>query len=350
MKVFISWSGDRSRAIAHALHDWLPDVIQDLEPYMSESDIGAGTRWASELAKTLDKIDIGILCVTPENINAPWLLFEAGSLAKKLDLSRVIPYRLDLRSTDIAFPLAQFQSVEANREGTLKLIKNLNALRDQPLDHERVERLYTKFWVDLEQRIKLAVVMPSEHSPSRKERDILEEILQLVRNQQSISLMTLTEYLDQDFEHIGEKTSATIGVTADVYWHEQGFTRDEAVELCGALKSHGIPCRLAEHRDDRPPDAIFMGAFVTARAAKIAFNLIPYEIKFIFGPDYPEIQGGSSSGNKIGIGYRSTHLEDIEQPTVDPKPVSNDDIAELTEKGISNIEFQQRIRRLVQVR
>ena len=44
MKVFISWSGTRSKALANALHKWLPMVLQYVEPWVSDSDIDAGER------------------------------------------------------------------------------------------------------------------------------------------------------------------------------------------------------------------------------------------------------------------------------------------------------------------
>ena len=44
MKVFISWSGERSKQMAAALKEWLPTAIQYLEPWMSDTDIHAGDR------------------------------------------------------------------------------------------------------------------------------------------------------------------------------------------------------------------------------------------------------------------------------------------------------------------
>ena len=82
MKIFISWSRNNSHNAAKALREWLPLLFQTIEPWLSSSDIMAGTRWANELAENLDKIDFGILCLTQDNVNSPWILFEAGALSK----------------------------------------------------------------------------------------------------------------------------------------------------------------------------------------------------------------------------------------------------------------------------
>src|SRR5215470_12920914 len=82
--VFLSWSKDRSKAVAQALSEWLPDVIQEIQPWISTS-IPAGARWGKDIAAALATIKLGIICVTYENQHEPWLLFEAGALAKTLD-------------------------------------------------------------------------------------------------------------------------------------------------------------------------------------------------------------------------------------------------------------------------
>lgn len=183
MNVFISWSGDRSRLLASALADLLPDIIQDLHAWMSEHDISVGARWGQELHQQLDTSNFGVLCLTPENINAPWLLFEAGSLGKSVSESRVVPYRLGLAATDVPYPLAQFQGVDANESGTRKLIQSLNAGLKQPMEAERLERIFQRWWPDLETRIN---AIPPPNSPQqalRQDRDLLEEILNLMRAQ-----------------------------------------------------------------------------------------------------------------------------------------------------------------------
>jgi len=89
MDVFISWSGDRSKALASALKELLPDAVQGVVAWMSDRDINAGSRWVEELNKKLDNTNFGVLCLTPENLGAPWLLFEAGSLSKRVSASSV---------------------------------------------------------------------------------------------------------------------------------------------------------------------------------------------------------------------------------------------------------------------
>ncbi len=117
MKVFISWSGDRSKTIANALKPWLKDVFQGIGVWMSDHDIRAGARWSSALGGELEAAKFGIICLTPENLKSHWLTFEAGALSKSINESSVVPYRFQLRTADVGPPLSQFQGVDANEEG-----------------------------------------------------------------------------------------------------------------------------------------------------------------------------------------------------------------------------------------
>jgi hypothetical protein len=183
MKVFISWSGERSGAVATALKVWLGDVLHDIDVWTSGHDINAGARWGTELDAVLEASSFGILCLTPENLDSPWILFEAGSLAKAVRTARVVPYLLALSPTEVRFPLAQFQAVKANEAGTLSLVEGINNTQEHPLEAERLQRAFAKWWPDLESRL-IAIPPPQTATPPlRTERELLEEMLELIRKQ-----------------------------------------------------------------------------------------------------------------------------------------------------------------------
>ncbi len=96
MKIFISWSGERSEALAKALREWFPLVLHYANPWLSQSDILAGERGGVEIAKELDNSQCGVICLTRENLTSSWVLFEAGALSKSMEHGRVIPLLLDL--------------------------------------------------------------------------------------------------------------------------------------------------------------------------------------------------------------------------------------------------------------
>jgi hypothetical protein len=183
MKEFISWSGDRSKAMAEALKTWLGDVFQGDHVFMSEHDVDAGARWGYQISDELASSDFGIICLTPENQKADWLLFEAGALSKAVETARVVPYRLGVKATDVDGPLAQFQGVDADETGTFKLLESINSVRESKLPKDQLERSFKKWWPDLQNQ--LSTIPPqSESTPQRPERDLLEEILQIARTLQ----------------------------------------------------------------------------------------------------------------------------------------------------------------------
>src|SRR5215813_14335412 len=85
MKVFISWSGERSKQLAEAIREWLPNVLQFVKPYFTPADIEKGARWASEISKELEQSKIGIIAMTEENLTSPWIMFEAGAISKVVE-------------------------------------------------------------------------------------------------------------------------------------------------------------------------------------------------------------------------------------------------------------------------
>ena len=116
MLVLISWSGRRSRALAGYLKTWLPGIVQNIEPFISE-DIGKGRRWGREVADKVAEAQFGIGCVTPDNQQAPWIMFEAGAVSKAAD-SRLSMLLLGLSKSDVADgPLAAFQHTVSDRDG-----------------------------------------------------------------------------------------------------------------------------------------------------------------------------------------------------------------------------------------
>jgi TIR domain len=185
VKVFISWSGEQSKAVAEELRDWLPTIVQSLELFISTQDMPIGGRGLNVLASKLEECSFGILCLTQENKQGPWIHFEAGALSKVIDTSGVVPLLLDLKVSDLTGPLAQFQAVSIqDSDGVFSMIKALSEQSSPPIAEGRLRRLFDAFWPELEAKvIELKDATGSRPGQEiRGEREILEEILIRSRN------------------------------------------------------------------------------------------------------------------------------------------------------------------------
>src|SRR5437588_3926593 len=151
MDVFISWSGEQSRAAAEALRNWLPKIINALKPWLSSADIDKGARWSTDVASKLEAAKASIICLTPSNLHSDWILFEAGALSKTLQNTFVCPFLIGLEPSDIKQPLAQFQATRAVKGDVLKLLKTLNkAIGKLALDDEHIKEVFEVWWQKLE--------------------------------------------------------------------------------------------------------------------------------------------------------------------------------------------------------
>ena len=182
MKVFLSWSGERSQALAQALREWLPLVLHYVDPWLSEADVAAGERWAQEVAKELDASNFGIICVTPENVAAPWVLFEAGALAKSMQGARVVPLLYGLEFSDISGPLAQFQAKKVERAGLGEVVQSINhATTEEAIPDDRVKQLFVALWPEFQKRLESIPDEAPTEKHMRPQHEILEEMVAGVR-------------------------------------------------------------------------------------------------------------------------------------------------------------------------
>lgn len=181
MHLFLSWSGERSRGVAEALRQWIPMVLQSVEVWMSASDIEKGAHWDGAIAEQLSNADMGVVCLTPENINRPWILFEAGALAKRVTRARVCTYLFSLQPHDLAPPLGLFQHTVATPEDTRKLLHSLNTALDKQLNADTVDALFDSTWPSVYAKLK-AIPDPTDTAPaSRSLDDMVAELLDISR-------------------------------------------------------------------------------------------------------------------------------------------------------------------------
>jgi hypothetical protein len=179
MKIFISWSGDRSKAVAEALRSWIPDVIHAAKPWVSGVDIRAGMRWSREVDEQLRDTQFGILCLTKENQTAPWLVFEAGALAKSVEGAAVCPYLIDLSPSELGTgPLTAFQAKCATLEDTFDMVVAINAFLP---DMERrsdaqLRKAFLRWWPDLETVLR-ELPPVREVLTERTPADVADELL-----------------------------------------------------------------------------------------------------------------------------------------------------------------------------
>lgn len=155
MRVFLSWSGEASHALASILHEWLPTVLPFVDPWMSSEDITKGARWNSEIGKALEETSYCIVCVTAGVQGRPWVNFEAGAIAKILSQSYVSPLLLGVSVEELGgLPLSMFQCTRFNEAEVLKLLRSINSAAKSPLSPKRLKTSLDYSWASLCERVE----------------------------------------------------------------------------------------------------------------------------------------------------------------------------------------------------
>lgn len=190
MKLFISWSGETSFKIAQIFREWIPYIINSVQPYVSAEDIDKGARWSMDIAHELEDSSFGIVCVTKDNLFAPWLSFEAGALSKTVDKSYVTPFLYNIKRSEVSGPILQFQSTIYEKNDILRMMKTINrACLDHGISESRLEISFEVWYPKLEEKLNALRVpddtvekkeSPEETIPASS-TGIIDEILDLAR-------------------------------------------------------------------------------------------------------------------------------------------------------------------------
>lgn len=188
MKIFVSWSGELSKKVAGVMDKWLPCIIQSLDVFFSPDDIEKGENWDAKLTQELASCNYGIICLTNQNVSAPWIHFEAGALAKAFD-SRVSTLLANVNPSDINGPLSRYQATRLEKEDFLQLIRSINKACESALRDEVIVPSFDAIWPKIESEIK--EIIKTDVTPKKAEKKDagsapLEEVLQLLRKQNAL--------------------------------------------------------------------------------------------------------------------------------------------------------------------
>lgn len=212
MKVFISWSGATSCEVAKLLSEWIGNVLQGVKCWYSPDDIEKGSLWFNDIGDGLSANNFGVLCLTAENITAPWILFEAGALYKGLTQSRVCPILIaGLTTADVRPPFSHFNLTTMNEGDMLRLMQTINRHTETPLEDDRLIKTFGLWWPQLWAHYeKIVADVPAVALNPRKTEDILEEVLDGVRQIQRS--LPATRNLSENALTVGP----TVSVSQDV--------------------------------------------------------------------------------------------------------------------------------------
>lgn len=205
-RIFISWSGQRSEHVARRISEWLPSIVPEVDLFLS-SDIPAGAMWLRDIADHLASAEMGLICVTRENINSQWLNFEAGAIWNRFAAGiPICPVLLDLTPTELTGPLSLFQSKKFD-EKDMKALCRLLAARTG-LSHERVDISFKAIWPRLENDVTNDLNSVTTSNPEAKQSSPTDQRMEKELEGAALQIMSYlnhNKFNMMSFERVRER-------------------------------------------------------------------------------------------------------------------------------------------------
>ncbi|MEW5982208.1 MAG: hypothetical protein AB1806_07535 [Acidobacteriota bacterium] len=245
---------------------------------------------------------------------SPWVLFEAGALAKSMQDSRVIPILLDLEIRDITGPLAQFQAKKVDRSGLVEVVQSLNQLSQHPVPEDRVKQLFDALWPDLEKKMTAIPTAAGPAKATRPQPEILEELVASVRSLDSrfrevaeegprglrSRRMRFHPMMVRDLGHmLGDKPGDPVNllVVASMFRDEMPWLYELGMEAYRACKAGSMEdARLARRRFQKAAEFLGHGPFPMEEFGfdPRMMHLLVRELEHLVEPESPSEEGQST--------------------------------------------------------
>lgn len=209
--VFISWSGEQSREIANVIDQYLNFILQPVTTFYSPDDVRKGDGWDDSIHKALKEASFCIVCLTPTNLESPWLHYEAGIVSTKGQVSALLS---GVKPSAIKGALSRFQASEITYDDMYNLIFSINLTFSKPLSPEAVRHAFDLHWEAFRSKIKAAQERHAAAIPEKKNVDFSEirELKHLVER------LTEEKYVQSDFAalcHVINNAKIALSLLAD---------------------------------------------------------------------------------------------------------------------------------------
>ena len=136
MSIFICWSRDPSKKLAESVKKLLEAALhleKDKDVFIS-GGIEKGVTWFRSVVEHLKSSKAGIVCLTPVNLQSPWLHFESGALAMAgFQKHQLFTLLHGVTGGELEGPLSAYQATGTNRPEMTALVTSLAKIIDKPL-------------------------------------------------------------------------------------------------------------------------------------------------------------------------------------------------------------------------
>lgn len=159
-KIFLSWSKSKSKAYAEIFRDLAINVLGLLSKniFISSQSISNGEDWWIEIKDALESSEFGIVFVTDENYNNPWLNYESGILQARFQKNSLLPISTTGDAKKIlqeSVPLTKFQFTNAIDDKRLmsNLLVNIADRMSIDVDKKNIDSKLNNYWTEYYQKI-----------------------------------------------------------------------------------------------------------------------------------------------------------------------------------------------------